>query len=132
VMRAPGRQPKTKPSAAPGRGAATSWPGRRLGRSPAALRLRAVKLGLTQPPRRRRWQPAEDHRLRTGYAHGLTCGMTARPAQRLHPLRDATVPAHPTATIGQTSRAGDPQYELAVGASCLASSPRLDELATAV
>jgi hypothetical protein len=44
--------------------------GRRLGRSPAALRLRAVKLGLVQPPRRCRWQPDEDHRLRPGYAQG--------------------------------------------------------------
>jgi hypothetical protein len=51
--------------------------GRRLGRSPAALRLRAVTLGLAQPQRRRRWQPDEDRRLRTGYAHGLTCAAIA-------------------------------------------------------
>jgi hypothetical protein len=51
--------------------------GRRLGRSPAALRLRAVKLGLVQPPPRRRWQPDEDHRLRAGYAQGLTCAAIA-------------------------------------------------------
>src|SRR6266508_1980500 len=51
--------------------------GRRLGRSPAALRLRAVTLGLVQPPRRRRWQPDEDRRLRAGYAQGLTCAAIA-------------------------------------------------------
>jgi hypothetical protein len=50
---------------------------RRLERSPAALRLRAVKLGLVQPPPRRRWQPDEDHRLRAGYAQGLTCAAIA-------------------------------------------------------
>jgi hypothetical protein len=51
--------------------------GRRLGRSPAALRLRAVTLGLVQPQRRRRWQPDEDRRLRAGYAQGLTCAAIA-------------------------------------------------------
>jgi hypothetical protein len=51
---------------------------RRLGRSPAALRLRAVKLGLHRPVRRPRWSASEDAAVRDGYDNGLRCREIAR------------------------------------------------------
>ena len=51
---------------------------RRLGRTSGALRLRAVKLGLLRPNRRRRWAPSEDTALRDGYDSGLSCRELAR------------------------------------------------------
>lgn len=51
---------------------------RRLGRTPDALRLRASKLGLYRPVRRRRWTPSEDAAIRDGYDSGLTCRAIAR------------------------------------------------------
>jgi hypothetical protein len=50
----------------------------RLGRSPEALRLRAAKLGLHRPVRRRRWSASEDAVVRDGYGSGLTCTEIAR------------------------------------------------------
>jgi len=50
----------------------------RLGRSPEALRLRAVKLGAYRPARRRRWSAGEDAAVRDGYDSGLSCAEIAR------------------------------------------------------
>jgi hypothetical protein len=50
----------------------------RLGRSPEALRLRAAKLGLYRPARRRRWSAGEDATVRDGYDSGLSCAEIAR------------------------------------------------------
>lgn len=50
----------------------------RLGRSAGAIRLRATKLGLHDPPPRRRWSPAEDAAVRDGYELGLTCEQIVR------------------------------------------------------
>jgi hypothetical protein len=50
----------------------------RLGRSPEALRLRAVKLGVYRPARRRRWSAGEDAAVRDGYDSGLSCERIAR------------------------------------------------------
>jgi hypothetical protein len=49
----------------------------RLGRSPEALRLRARKLGVHDPPGRRRWTAAEDEALRAGYRDGYSCQQIA-------------------------------------------------------
>jgi hypothetical protein len=51
---------------------------RRLGRSPGALRLRAVNLGLYRPVRRPRWSASEDAAVRDGYDRGLCCREIAR------------------------------------------------------
>jgi hypothetical protein len=51
--------------------------GERLGRSPEALRLRARKLGVHDPPGRRRWTAAEDDALRAGYRDGHSCRQIA-------------------------------------------------------
>jgi hypothetical protein len=51
--------------------------GERLGRSPEALRLRARKLGVHDPPGRRRWTAAEDAALRAGYRDGHSCRQIA-------------------------------------------------------
>jgi hypothetical protein len=51
--------------------------GERLGRSPEALRLRARKLGVHDPPGRRRWSAAEDEALRAGYREGQSCQQIA-------------------------------------------------------
>ena len=48
-----------------------------LGRSPGSIRLRAQKLGLHQPVRRRRWRAYEDAAVRDGYERGLTCAQIA-------------------------------------------------------
>ncbi len=50
----------------------------RLGRSAGAIRLHATKLGLHDPPSRRRWSPAEDAAVRDGYELGLTCEQIVR------------------------------------------------------
>jgi hypothetical protein len=50
----------------------------RLGRTPEALRLRAVKLGAHRPVRRRRWSTGEDAAVRDGYDSGLSCAEIAR------------------------------------------------------
>jgi hypothetical protein len=50
----------------------------RLRRSHGGLRLRAAKLGLLDPIRRRRWAPAEDAVVRDGYDSGLSCHEIAR------------------------------------------------------
>lgn len=51
---------------------------RQLDRTPGALRLRAAKLGLYRPARRRRWSPGEDAAIRDGYDDGLSCAEIAR------------------------------------------------------
>lgn len=50
----------------------------RLARSPDGLRLRAAKLGLYSPLRRRRWSVSEDAVVRDGYDSGLNCREIAR------------------------------------------------------
>lgn len=46
---------------------------RALERSPDALRLRALQLGVHRPTPRRRWSTEEDDALRAGYAAGMSC-----------------------------------------------------------
>ena len=74
---------------------------RRLGRSPDALLLRARRLGLHDPPRRERWDPLEDSRVRDGYSDGLTCEEIA---QRL-PGRTPTAVAARARRLGLTTYA---------------------------
>ena len=63
--------------------------GHRLGRSPAAVRMRARSLGLVAARERRRWTQEEDRLVRAGYASGLTCEAIA--AQLLHPRSPSSV-----------------------------------------
>lgn len=72
-----------------------------LGRRTASVRLRAQKLGVHHPPRRRRWQAHEDAAVRDGYELGLTC---ARIATEL-PGRTAAAVAARAAKLGLATHA---------------------------
>jgi hypothetical protein len=52
--------------------------GRRLARSPDAVRLHAQQLGIHRPPPRRRWTDSEDVLIREGYTSALGCAEIAR------------------------------------------------------
>lgn len=72
-----------------------------IGRSAGAIRLRAAKLGLHQPTRRRRWQKHEDAAVRDGYELGLTCAQIATDL----PGRPASAVAARAAKLGLQSYA---------------------------
>ena len=64
--------------------------GRRLGRSPDAVRLHAQQLGIYRPTPRRRWTDWEDALIRDGYTSALGCAQIAR---QLPHRSAASVPA---------------------------------------
>lgn len=83
--------------------------GERLGRSPEALRLRARKLGVHDPPARPRWTPAEDDALRAGYRDGHSCQQIAERIGRDRSVAAVAARARKLglSTYGRSWSAGD-------------------------